>query len=257
MGARQGDRNEDDCADDHLEGEGRDTHQVEAVLGDRDEQQAQHATEHGALAAAQPRPTEHHSSRDIKLAAIKCVRYDLLRIMRLHEPGDACHQSKPAEGDELHGADIDAEAARAFRIVAEGIELPAGRRAGNEEPGGERADGHDDDRQGDLGPAPVGHFALVNDDAGRQPVGQIVDRHALGEEHQQAEIDVEGRDRRDDRDDPEAVDQEGVDHAEHDADSGRDQEAGYPSTPADPLERKSSDILHDRGGDGEGDVDPT
>ncbi len=47
---------------------------------------------------------------------------------------------------------------------------------------------------------------LEEDDARRQPVRQIVDRHAAREEHQEAEIDVEGRDGGYDRDDLEAVD---------------------------------------------------
>ena len=141
-------------------------------------------------------------------------------------------------------------------IVAEGIELPPGGRVADQRPGGDDADRHDQHRQRELGPGAVRLLELEQHGAMRPPVRQIVDRHAAGEEHQQAEKDVEGRDRDDDRDDPEIVDQGGVDRSRAQCRrSPRKMRPMNQSPPPIGARASATTILHDRGGDGEGDVD--
>ena len=103
---------------------------------------------------------------------------------------------------------------------------------------------------------PVGLLELEQHGAVRPPFGQIVDRHAMREEHQQAEEDVEGRDGDDDRDDAEIIDQGGVDGAERYAGDRREGEPDQPAAAADFRQRQRHHILHDRRRHGERDVDP-
>ena len=133
----------------------------------------------------------------------------------------------------MHGRDVDAKPPRAFGIVAESIELAPGGGMPDQHPGGDDADRHDRHRQRQLGPVAVGLLELEQHRAMRPPFGQIVDRHAMREEHQQAEEDVERRDRDDDRDDAEIVDQGGIDGAERYACDGCDGEPAQPAAAAD------------------------
>ncbi len=73
--------------------------------------------------------------------------------MGLHKTRDAGHQAEPAEGEIMHGADADAEAAGGFRVVAHGIELAPRRGAAQQEPGRGHADRHDGDRQREFSAA--------------------------------------------------------------------------------------------------------
>ena len=90
----------------------------------------------------------------------------------------------------------------------------------------------------------------------RPPFGQIVDRHAMREEHQQAEEDVERRDGDDDRDDAEIVDQGGIDGAERYAGDRCQGEPDQPAAAADFRQRQRHHILYNRRRHGERDVDP-
>ncbi|MNI39329.1 hypothetical protein D3C73_935090 [compost metagenome] len=147
----------------------------------------------------------------------------------------------------MHGADIDAEAARTFRIVAEGIKLAADRGAGHHEPGGDAAEDHHHDRQCQFQPGAVTHLTFVEDDTRGQPFRQVVDRYALGEEHQQAEEDIEGRDGRDYRDDLQLVDKRRIDQPKADADRASDDEAFGPIAPAQIRNCQRGHILHHGG----------
>ena len=116
-------------------------------------------------------------------------------------------------------------------------------------------DRHDRHGQRQLGPIPVGLLELEEHGAMRPPFGQIVDRHAMREEHQQAEEDVERRDGDDDGDDAEIVDQGGIDGAERDAGDRREGEPDEPVAASDFRQRQRHHILHHRRRDGERDVD--
>ncbi|MNT02309.1 hypothetical protein D3C72_1368020 [compost metagenome] len=157
----------------------------------------------------------------------------------------------------MHGADIDAEAASAFRIVAEGIKFAPDGGARNHEPGGDTAEDHHHNGQRQLDPGTIRHLTLVKHHARRQPLRQVVDRHALGEEHQQPEEDVEGGNGRDDGNDVEPPDEEGVDEAETEADGPGNHETLRPVAAAERIERQHRHILDDGGRDREGDVDTT
>ena len=139
----QGDRNQDDRADDHLECIRRNAEQVEPVLRHRDEEHAEDAAEHGAASAAEARSAEDHGRQHIELAPDQRVGHHLLRVVHLHQPANARHQPEPAEGDEMHGRDVDAEPPCALGIVAEGIELTPGGGMPDQHPGGDDADRHD------------------------------------------------------------------------------------------------------------------
>ena len=88
------------------------------------------------------------------------------------------------------------------------------------------------------------------------PVRQVIERDAARKEHQEAEEQVVGRDRHDDRQDAELIDQEGVDAAEQRPEQGREREPDGPIAAAERADRERNQILDDRGRDREGDVDP-
>ena len=52
--------------------------------------------------------------------------------MDLHKPPDPGHQAHPAEGEEMHEADVDSRPPRPLGVVAEGVELASDRGARNE-----------------------------------------------------------------------------------------------------------------------------
>ena len=105
------DCNEDDSTDDHLEGKRGDAHEIEAVLGDGDEEYAEHAAEHRALPSPETCPAKNDCGKNVEFTSIKCVGHHLLGIVCLYQTADACHHAEPSEGDELHRPDIDSEAA--------------------------------------------------------------------------------------------------------------------------------------------------
>ena len=249
-----GDGDEDDQAHHHLEGVGRDAQEVEAVGGHGDQGDAQERAEDGPPAPAQACPAEDDGGQDIELAAVEGVGDDLLDVVRLHQPADAGTDAEPAIGEEVHGRDIDADPPGAVGVVAHGVELAAEAGAAQEEPGGDHHGHHDDHRQGQEGEA-VGHLELDDDDPIQPPVGQVVDRPPMREEHQQAEEDVERGDGDDDRNDAEIVDQAGVDSAEHEAEGHRQHEADGPVAAAELHHGDGNEVLGDRGGHGERDVD--
>jgi len=90
---RKRDGGKNDRADDHLECEWRDAHQVQPVLGNGHHQHPENASDDRPLAAAEPRAAENRCGKDVEFTTVKRVRNDLLGVVGLHQPSDTGHQS--------------------------------------------------------------------------------------------------------------------------------------------------------------------
>src|SRR5204862_4401992 len=100
----------------------------------------------------------------------------------------------------------------------------------------------------------VGIDILEPPDAGREPVGQRVEVPALGEEHQDAEIDIQRRDGDDDALDLEDIDADGIEEAAENADAAGDYKNRQPVAAVLERHRHGAAWGHRRGR-GERDVD--
>ena len=112
------------------------------------------------------------------------------------------------------------------------------------------------DRQGDADQVAAGGLGLEQDDAGRPPVGQVVDRLAAGHPHQQREVDAHGGDGDDDRGDAQIVDQRRVQAAERQARPAGRARCRQRRRQAPGRGDIGRDVLRDRGRRRERDVDP-
>ena len=152
----------------------------------------------------------------------------------------------------MHFPAADAGAPCAFRIGAVAVELAAKAGVFQDVPGDERHRQHHRHRQVEHG----GVVQFAKGDAVADPVRQAVDAFAVfGEVDEQAEEEVEGGDGDDDGDDAEAVYQHGVEDAERRAAQAGKCHAAQPAAAAVFHQHADGDVLHDRRGNGEGDVD--
>ena len=194
-GAADGD--EDDDAGEEIQPVRRHAGDDQPVLQHRQQRHAEDRAEHAADPAEQAGAAEHDRGQHMQLLAHQRGRHHRLVKLRLRQRRDAGRGTHQPIGQQVEAEDVEAGALGGVAIAAERIDLPPGAGARQQQPDRDEGENHQQDLQVHrVGLLPGPQQRPV--DAAREPVRQRVDVVALGEEHEQAVIDVQHRDGDDD-----------------------------------------------------------
>src|SRR5579884_946618 len=181
----------EDQALDHVLPLRRGAEQVEAVADHLQEERADHRPPDRSLASEQRRPAEHDRRDRIELDPLVRVPLRRLHLREQDHARDARREAGDREGRGTDDADAYARQASRFRVSAGRIDVPAERRAREDEAAEEREREPDEDRVVD----PPG--AAEAED--RPAVGLDRDEVAAGHDLREAVDDDRGGERGDER----------------------------------------------------------